>query len=181
MKEIREEVLSHPGRYADITPTLRAKEVVLGQGERRRRYILCLNEEEADKQRWHRAEVLKLLEVELASLSDDHPKAACRLLASRRFGPYLSQDGRGRPYLDQDKIRRSEQLDGKFVLTTNDDTLSVADIALGYKLDFGHLGRAQPLNGGRIGGVAKQAGGRVSRPRQETLPCMCRPASPPSS
>jgi transposase len=133
VKEIREEVLSHPGRYADITPTLRAKEVVLGQGERRRRYILCLNEEEADRQRWHRAEVLKLLEVELASLSDDHPKAACRLMASRRFGPYLSQDDQGRPYLDQDKARRAAQLDGKFVLTTNDDTLSVADIALGYK------------------------------------------------
>ena len=133
VKEIREEVLSHPGRYADITPTLRAKEVVLGQGERRRRYILCLNEEEADKQRRHRAEVLETLEVELASLSEDHPKAACRLMASRRFGPYLGQDDHGRPYLDKAKIRRAEQLDGKFVLTTNDDTLSVADIALGYK------------------------------------------------
>ena len=133
VKEIREEVLSHPGRYADITPTLRAKEVVLGEGERRRRYILCLNEEEADKQRWHRADLLKILEVELASLSEDHPKAACRLMASRRFAPYLSQDDHGRPYLDKAKIRRAEQLDGKFVLTTNDDTLSVADIALGYK------------------------------------------------
>src|SRR5215204_371201 len=130
VKVIRDEVLSHPGRYADITPTLRAKEVVLGKGERRRRYILCLNEEEADKQRWHRAEVL---EIELASLKKDHPKAACRLLASKRFGPYLSQDDHGRPYLDQGKIRRAEQLDGKFVLTTNDDTLSVTDIALGYK------------------------------------------------
>ena len=28
VKEIRDEVLSHPGRYANITPTLRAKEVV---------------------------------------------------------------------------------------------------------------------------------------------------------
>jgi hypothetical protein len=130
VKEIRDEVLSHPGRYADVTPTLRAKEVVLGEGERRRRYVLCLNQEEADKQRWHRAEVL---EAELASLSADHPKAACRLLASKRFGPYLSQDDHGRPYLDQAKVRRAEQLDGKFVLTTNDDTLSVADIALGYK------------------------------------------------
>jgi hypothetical protein len=133
VKEIRDEVLSRPGRYADITPTLRAKEVVLGEGERRRRYILCLNEEEADKQRWHRAEVLKILELELASLNEDHPKAACRLLASKRFGPYLSQDDHGRPYLDQGKIRRAAQLDGKFVLTTNDDTLAVADIALGYK------------------------------------------------
>ena len=40
VKEIRDEVLSHPGRYADITPTLRAKEEVLGEGERRRRYVL---------------------------------------------------------------------------------------------------------------------------------------------
>jgi transposase len=133
VKEIRDEVLSHPGRYADITPTLRAKEVVLGEGERRRRYILCLNEEEATQQRWHRAETLKILEAELASLNQDHPKAACRLVASKRFGPYLSQDDHGRPCLDQDKIRRAAQLDGKFVLTTNDDTLSVADIALGYK------------------------------------------------
>jgi transposase len=133
VKEIRDEVLSHPGRYAEIDPRLRAKEIVLGQGERRRRYILCLNEEEADKQRRHRAEILELLGAELASLHTDHPKAACRLLASKRFGPYLSQDDDGRPYLDQAKVRRAEQLDGKFVLTTNDDTLSVADIALGYK------------------------------------------------
>jgi len=133
VREIRDEVLSHPGRYADVTPSLRAKEVVLGEGERRRRYVLCLNEEEADKQRRHRAEILEVLEAELASLKADHPKAACRLLASKRFGPYLSQDDDGRPYLDQAKVRRAEQLDGKFVLTTNDDTLSVADIALGYK------------------------------------------------
>src|SRR5215218_139391 len=133
VREIRDEVLSHPGRYADVTPTLRAKEVVLGEGERRRRYVLCLNEEEADRQRWRRAEVLKILEAELASLGEGHPKAACRLIASRRFGPYLSRDDHGRPYLDREKVRRAEQLDGKFVLTTNDDTLTVADIALGYK------------------------------------------------
>ncbi|HET9593389.1 MAG TPA: IS1634 family transposase [Solirubrobacterales bacterium] len=133
VREIRDEVLSHPGRYADVTPSLRAKEVVLGEGERRRRYVLCLNEEEADKQRRHRAEGLEVLEAELASLKADHPKAACRLIASRRFGPYLSRDDGGRPYLDREKVRRAEQLDGKFVLTTNDDTLSVADIALGYK------------------------------------------------
>jgi hypothetical protein len=133
VREIRDEVLSHPGRYADITPSLRAKEVVLGEGERRRRYVLCLNEEEADRQRWRRAEVLEILEAELASLGEGHPKAACRLIASKRFGPYLSRDDGGRPYLDREKVRRAEQLDGKFVLTTNDDTLAVADVALGYK------------------------------------------------
>jgi len=131
--EIKDEVLSHPGRYAEIAPNLRAKEVVLGEGERRRRYILCLNEEEAAREKRHRDDILALLEAELANLKQDHPEAACRLLASKRFGPYLTQDDHGRPYLDRDKVRRAAHLDGKFVLTTNDDSLSVADIALGYK------------------------------------------------
>jgi Transposase DDE domain len=133
VKEIRDEVLSRPGRYAQITPNLRAKEVIVGQGERRRRYILCLNAEEAERERHHRDEILGLLQVELDPLASDHPKAACRLVASKRFGPYLSLDAEGRPYIDRAKVRRAEQLDGKFVLTTNDDTLSAADIALGYK------------------------------------------------
>ena len=97
------------------------------------RYILCLNEEEADRQKWRRAEIVKILKAELADLKKDHPKRACQLLASKRFGPHLSQNDNGRPYLDQNKLRRAEHLDGKFVLTTNDDSLSVADIALGYK------------------------------------------------
>ena len=133
VKEIRDEVLSRPGRYAEITPNLRAKEVIVGEGERRRRYILCLNAEEAGREKRHRQEILDFLRLELDRLAGDHPKAACRLVASKRFGPYLSQDEHGRPYIDQAKVRRAEQLDGKFVLTTNDDTLSAADIALGYQ------------------------------------------------
>jgi hypothetical protein len=133
VKEIRDEVLSRPGRYAEITPTLRAKEVIVGEGERRRRYILCLNVEEAAREKRRRDALLELLQRELERLAADHPKAACRLVASRRFGPYLSLDGQGRPFIDRDKVQRAEQLDGKFVLTTNDDTLSVADSALGYK------------------------------------------------
>jgi hypothetical protein len=133
VKEIKHEVLSRPGRYAQITPNLRAKEVIVGEGERRRRYILCLNAEEAAREQRHRAEILELLQPELDRLAGDHPKAACRLVASKRFGPYLSLDAEGRPYIDRAKVRRAEQLDGKFVLTTNDDSLSAADIALGYK------------------------------------------------
>jgi hypothetical protein len=133
VREIKDEVLSRPGRYAEITPNLRAKEVVVGAGERRRRYILCLNTEEAEREKRHRQELLELLQIELDHLGSDHPKAACRLVASKRFGSYLSLDDHGRPFIDRAKVRRAEQLDGKFVLTTNDDTLSAADIALGYK------------------------------------------------
>ena len=133
VKEIRDEVLARPGRYATITPELEAKEVIVGEGERRRRYILCLNREEAARQQHRRRRLLEQLQAELEALGSDHPKAACRLLASRRFGPYLGQDAQGRPFVDRDKVNAAERLDGKFVLTSNDDTLSVTDIALGYK------------------------------------------------
>jgi hypothetical protein len=133
VKEIRDEVLARPGRYASITPELDAKEVIVGEGERRRRYVLCLNREEAARQQHRRQRLLEQLQAELVALGPDHPKAACRLLASRRFGPYLAQDAQGRPFVDKDKVRAAERLDGKFVLTSNDDTLSVTDIALGYK------------------------------------------------
>ena len=133
VKEIKDEVLKRPGRYAEIAPNLRAKEVIVGQGERRRRYILCLNVEEAERERRHREEILDLLQLELDRLAGDHPKAACRLVASKRFGPYLSLDDQGRPRIDPAKVKAAERLDGKFVLTTNDDTLSAADIALGDK------------------------------------------------
>ena len=133
VKEIKDEVLSRPGRYAEIAPNLGAKEVIVGEGERRRRYILCLNAAEAEREKRHREAILDLLQLELERLGDNHPKAACRLISSKRFGPYLSQDDQGRPFIDRAKVKAAERLDGKFVLTTNDDSLAAADIALGYK------------------------------------------------
>jgi hypothetical protein len=69
----------------------------------------------------------------LDSREEDHPKAACALIASRRYGRYLRADWRGRPQLDIAKIKAAEKFDGKFVVISNDDTLSAEDIALGYK------------------------------------------------
>ena len=80
--------------------------------------------------------MLRELDAELTLLEqreDDHPKAACALMASRRYGRYLSADWRGRPQLDRAKIKAAEKFDGKFVVISNDDTLSAEDIALGYK------------------------------------------------
>ena len=54
-------------------------------------------------------------------------------MASRRYGRYLRADWRGRPQLDAPKVKAAEKFDGKFVVISNDDTLSAEDIALGYK------------------------------------------------
>jgi hypothetical protein len=40
-------VLTKRGRYTTFKDNLKAKEVIVGDGERRRRYILCYNPKEA--------------------------------------------------------------------------------------------------------------------------------------
>jgi len=136
VKDVETAVLTRPGRYKPVADNLQVKEVVVGDGERRKRYVLCLNPEEAERERAHREQVLTELCAELNLLREreaDHPKAACELLASRRYGRYLTTDYTGRPRLDAAKVKAAAKFDGKFVVITNDDTLSAADIALGYK------------------------------------------------
>jgi hypothetical protein len=136
VKDIETEVLTRPGRYRKGADNLEVKEVWLGDGERRKRYVLCFNPAEAEQQRARRAQVLAELTAELTLLderNEDHPKAACALMASRRFGRYLSADPHGRPKLDAAKVKAAEKFDGKWVVITNDETLTAEDVALAYK------------------------------------------------
>lgn len=133
--EIKNEVLSQPGRFTTFSDNLQAKEVVIGDGERRRRYILCFNPKEAERQRMHREELVSMLEEELASHKDRDASAqwAVELLASRRYKRYLKTTEAGKIRLDRAAITEARRYDGKWVLETNDDTISLEDAALGYK------------------------------------------------
>jgi hypothetical protein len=135
VSEVKEEVLTKRGRFKVITDNLHAKEVVVGNGELRRRYILCYNPREAERQRKHREQVVKELEQELAKHSDHTATArwALDLLASGRYKRYLTVDDQGRIRLDRKAVRDAAKLDGKWVLQTNDDTITVDDAAAGYK------------------------------------------------
>ncbi len=68
-----------------VARNLRAKEVVIGEGECRRRYVVCNNPEEEKRQRAPRRQVLYELEAELASLQEvrgeGHSKRVCQLRA----------------------------------------------------------------------------------------------------
>jgi transposase len=129
--------LSRPGRYQEVAQNLRVKEVVVGEGERRRRYIICHNPQEEARQRAHRERVLATLEAELESLrhqgGEAHSKRLCALRASGRYGRYLKLTPTGKLLIDQAKLKAAERLDGNFVVHSNDDTLSAEDMALGYK------------------------------------------------
>src|SRR5262245_39361140 len=135
--EVTNAVLQRPGRYQKVADNLRVKEVVVGEGERRRRYVVCHNPQEESRQRAHRQQVLRELEAELATLQEvrgeSHSKRVCQLRASRRYGRYLRITKGGLLRLDAAKCRSEGQLDGKFVVHSNDDSLTPADLALGYK------------------------------------------------
>jgi hypothetical protein len=133
--EVAEAVLARPGRYQEVADNLKVKQAVVGDGERRWRYVVCHNPQEAARRRAHCDHVLAELTAELASLkqlSDQpHTKRACELRAATartpRRAPRASFPSPGR------RCAPPERLNGKFVVHSNDDALHAEDLALGSK------------------------------------------------
>ena len=129
VKEIREEVLSRSGRYQEVHPPrssakdpspLKVKEVWVQD----RRYIVCLNEEQARKDREDR-------EAILASLEQALTKGATSLVGNKGYRRYLRAVGKAFR-IDDGKVERDAAFDGKWVLRTNTE-LEAAEVALKYK------------------------------------------------
>lgn len=140
--EVTKIVLTQAGRYRRVDENLEVKEVTVGEGEARRRYAVCFNPHEARRQRAHREKVLAELRELLPRLKTEgkdsvHSKTVCRLRSSERYGKYLGVSDTGRLTIATDKVARARKLDGKFVVHSNDDTLTAADMALGYKQQAG--------------------------------------------
>jgi len=139
VKEIREDVLRRAGRYEEVYPKssikkdpspLKVKEVWIADEEKsdtppeRRRYIVCLNEDQAEKDRHDRAAIV-------ASLRDALGHGDKSLIGNKGFRRYVRADGR-RFGVDEEKIESEARYDGKWVLTTNMD-LPARETALKYK------------------------------------------------
>jgi hypothetical protein len=134
--EVAQQVLTRAGRYHTVADNLQVKEVLVGDGERRQRYVVCHNPKEEVRQRAHRQKVLAELEAELSPLDDSragHSKRVCALLSSKRFGRFLRQTSTGKLRIDRTAVAEAARYDGKWVITSNDDTLTAEDMALGYK------------------------------------------------
>jgi transposase len=135
LAEVKQEVLSRPGRYRSISENLRAKEVVVGDGARQRRYVLCHNPKEAKRERMRREQAVAALEAELGKHRQLAATAqwAIELLASKRYKRYLTISKGGKIRIDRAAVAEAAKYDGKWVLTTNDDTIGVEDVASAYK------------------------------------------------
>jgi transposase len=128
-KEAREEVVGRAGRFQEVYPQsadpkapspLKVKEVWVEE----RRYIVCRNEDQAQKDRQDR-------EAIVASLKDALPAGDKSLVGNKGYRRYLQTTGE-RFSINEDKIREEERYDGKWVLTTNTE-LAAREVALKYK------------------------------------------------
>jgi transposase len=128
-REARLDVLGRGGRYQEVVPErtrskapapLKVKEVVIDS----RRYIVCLNEEEARKDAHDR-------EAIVASLREALSRGDKSLVGNRGYRKYLAASP-GRFEVDERKIAEDARYDGKWVLTTNTE-LSAREAALKYK------------------------------------------------
>jgi len=136
-REAHNLALSFKGRYQKVRENLEVKEIVVGDGERRRRFVLVFNPEQAEKDKATREKTLQRIEETIEALGDQkgkaHKKAVCALLSHRAMGRYIRQTKTSRLKINQAKVKEEETLDGKYLLSTSDDTLSAEDVALGYK------------------------------------------------
>ena len=144
------EALSRQGRYQTVRDNLRVKEVRIGHGDGQRRFIICHNPAEGERQKAIREQTIQRLQAELdridaqrakattiktakAKHTQAHLKAECALRDHPSLGRYLRQTATGRLKIDRAKIAAEAKLDGKYLLSTSDPDLSAEDVALGYK------------------------------------------------
>ena len=123
-------VVARAGRYAEVHPKsddrddpspLKVKEVWV---EDTRRYVVCVNEDQATKDRHDR-------EAVVASLREALSHGDKSLVGNKGYRKYLRAGGK-QFAVDEDKIQEEARYDGKWVLTTNTD-LPTDEVALKYK------------------------------------------------
>jgi transposase len=123
-------VVARAGRYAEVYPKsddrddpspLKVKEVWV---EDARRYVVCVNVDQATKDAHDR-------EAVVASLRDALGKGDKSLVGNKGYRKYLRAGGK-QFAVDEDKIQEEARYDGKWVLTTNTD-LPAREVALKYK------------------------------------------------
>ena len=129
--------LARQGRYHTVAGNLRVKHVVLDDGTMRDRFVVCHNPDEATRDKQVRDQLLAQISTAIAGSdtlpADQRAKLHAQLAAKRGLKRLLRTTKTGLLRVDRAAVDAEAHLDGKFLLRTSDPTLSVEDIALGYK------------------------------------------------
>jgi transposase len=137
------EALSRPGRFAPVRENLEVKEVRVEEGSLVRRFVVVRNPAQAERDRRRRAKLVERLEEEIRRLNDGrrrrgakHSKSVCALQSHPTMGRYVRELRDGQLRVNRALLDEEAKLDGKFLLSTTDPSLSAEDVALGYKQLF---------------------------------------------
>lgn len=132
-----EQALSQKGRYTQISEHLWAKEAIIGNGERRKSLVVVKNLQEQERALKLRQTLVETLTEKLDEINSKRPtarqKAIGELKAHRVYGRYIKELKNGSAKLDRQKLQDERRYDGKYLIESSDDTLSLKDIVLGYK------------------------------------------------
>jgi len=135
-KEVRQ-ALARAGRYQHVQGNLEVKEVRVGDGARSQRFVICHNPEVASRDEAVRANLVAYLERKIEGTDEWSKQRRDELVGELRTTPglyrLLRRTGEGKLRVDKAAVAAEARYDGKFVLRSDDDSLSAADLALGYK------------------------------------------------
>ncbi len=102
-----EMALSHPGRFKVVADNLQVKQVHVGEGTGRRRYVIAYNPQQAEADRITREQNLERLRCELkARNGKKRIKTQCRLLLHPSRGRYVKELKSGKLKVDLAKVVR---------------------------------------------------------------------------
>jgi Transposase DDE domain len=132
--------LARQGRYHQVAGNLRVKEVWVpakDAGERAERFAVCHNPEQAERDQAVRERLIAHLEGLIAGSDAWAASRRDELVGSLRGKPglrrLLRRTKTGLLRIDRSAAARETHLDGKWLLRTNDHTLTPEDLAAAYK------------------------------------------------
>jgi transposase len=129
--------LGQKGPYSQINEKLFAKEIIVGDGEKRQRLVLVKNIEEQERARTVRREIVETIQKKIEVINSrkdrSHTKEVCELKSHSVYGKYVKELKDGQLKIHKTKVARESQYDGKFLIETSDDTLSIQEVVFGYK------------------------------------------------
>jgi hypothetical protein len=138
-KEVRD-VVGRAGRYSVVANNLRVKELTYPSGEegvRTRRYVMCYNPAEARRDKEQRDRLIAKLEGELEALEQRKPGdrrlRVHELMGNKTYRRFLVELKNDRLRINRGQIQTEAHLDGKYLITASDPTMSGEDLALAYK------------------------------------------------
>lgn len=129
--------LSRQGRYAVVAGNLRVKEVRVDDGTGRDRFVVCHNPEAAVRDEAVREQIVARLQEAIAGSDALSPRERAELAGKLKTKPAFNRFLRATPggllRVDRAAVARDANFDGKFLLRTSDESLTAAEVAVGYK------------------------------------------------